>query len=493
MTIDSAVTPTSVARSLTRDRLLVPTFIAIELFAGLIQGWIMPLLGEIASFHGVPAGSISLYFVVTMLSSAMCVPFLSMLADRYGKRLLLIVAVLFTAVGSAMIAFAPSFAFVLVGAAIQGPVAALLPIEMGILKQQRPANANRIISALVGTLTLGIALGSLLSGAIMEASADLVLTQALPAIPLFLLAAVVFLCLPRDVGNRSTAVDWIGAVLFSVSLGALMYGLTAGTEFGWLHPVTLISLLGGVVGSVVFVIVESRAASPLLDFTVLRRVKLGVPMILGFLIALTAFGMSTPTTLYLTAQPEVVGYGTGISTGNAGLIVSLVFLCSSLGAFLAPVAVRVLGTAWAVSLATLVSAGSLVALMTAPSSPVLVTALLALNSLATWAALGILPGVIVARAPLSIATTLSGLYNCLRSLGGSVAGAIVAAVMAALVLTQQDSDAVAVPSLGSFQVIWGVFAACLVASAVLALFLARRRSNNTEAIITNSHEPIPAP
>lgn len=492
MTIDSAVT-TAVTPPRGLDRLLVPTFLAIELFAGLIQGWIMPLLGEIAKFHGVPAGSISLYFMVTMLSSAMSVPFLSMLADRYGKRLLLVVAVLFTAVGTAMIAFAPSFAFVLVGAAIQGPVAALLPIEMGILKQQRPAQANRIVSALVGTLTFGIALGSLLSGVIMDATSDLVLTQAIPAIPLFLLAAAVMLTLPRDAGNRTSTVDWLGAILFSGSLGALMYGLTAGTELGWLHPATLGALLGGVAGSALFVWVESRAASPLLDFTVLRRVKLGIPMILGFLVALTVFGMSTPTTLYLTAHPSEMGYGAGMSTGNAGLIVSLVFLSSSLGAFLAPLAVRLLGTAWAISVAATLSAGSLIVLMTAPTSPVFVTILLSINSLTAWTALGILPGVIVARAPLSVATTLSGLYNCLRSLGGSVAGALVAAVMATLVLTQQDPGAVAVPALSSFQVIWGAFALCLVASAALALLLSRRRSHQTEAIMTAPGEPLVIP
>ncbi|MBL3698399.1 MFS transporter [Leucobacter luti] len=487
MTTDNAVT---VAARQGVDRLLVPTFIAIELFAGLIQGWIMPLLGEIAQFHGVPAGSISLYFMITMLSSAMSVPFLSMLADRFGKRRLLVIAVLLTAVGTAMIAFAPSFAFVLIGSAVQGPVAALLPIEMGILKQQRPENAKRIVSALVGTLTFGVALGSLCSGVLMDATGDLALTQAIPAIPLFLLGAAVMFCLPRDAGNRTSSVDWTGAVLFSASLGALMYGLTAGTELGWLHPGTIAALLGGVIGSVVFVLVESRAASPLLDFTVLRRVKLGVPMILGFLVALTAFGISTPTTLYLTADPTVVGYGTGLSAGTAGLLVSVIFLSSSLGAFLAPVAVRLLGTAWAISVATLISAGSLLALITAPTSPVVVTILLAINSLMSWVALGILPGVIVARAPLSVATTLSGLYNCLRSLGGSVAGAVVAAVMATLVLAQSDADAVAVPALSSFQVIWGVFAGCLIASAVLALLLARSRSNRTEAIITASPEPL---
>lgn len=473
-----------------RARLLVPTFLAVELFAGLIQGWIMPLLGEIARFHGVPAGSISLYFMITMLTSAMCVPFFSMLADRYGKRALLVIAVVLTAVGSAMIAFAPSFAFVLIGAAVQGPVAAFLPIEMGILKEQRPAQANRIVSALVGTLTLGIALGSLLSGAIMDATGDLALTQAIPAIPLFLLAAAVHLSLPRDTGNRQSSVDWLGAILFSASLGALMYGLTAGTELGWSHPATLAALVGGAAGAVGFVVLESRMESPLLDFTVLRRVKLGIPMVLGFLVALTAFGMSTPTTLYLTAQPGEVGYGTGMSTGNAGLIVSLVFVCSSLGAFAAPLAVRLLGTSRAVAVAAIVSAAALLILTTAPASPVIVTLLLALNSFASWVALGILPGVIVARAPLTVATTLSGLYNCLRSLGGSVSGALVAAVMATLMLAQEGPDAVAVPAVSSFQVIWSVFAGCLVLSAVLALLLGRHRSDRTEAVITAPPEPL---
>lgn len=491
MTLDSAVTtPTRLGG---RAKLLVPTFVALELFAGLVQGWIMPLLGEISSFHGVPAGSISLYFMITMLASAMCVPFFSMLADRYGKRRLLVISVVLTAIGSLLIAVAPTFAFVLVGAAVQGSIAAFLPIEMGILKDQRPATANRIVSALVGTLTLGIALGSLLSGIIMDATGDLVLTQAIPAIPLFLLALAVWLCLPREHGNAQNRVDWWGAVLFSASLGALMYGLTTGTDLGWAHPATIGSIVGGIVGAVAFVFFESRIESPLLDFTVLRRVKLGLPMVLGFLVALTAFGMSTPTTLYLTAKASEQGYGAGLTTGTAGMIVSLVYLCSSLGAFLAPIAVRALGTARAVVVSAAISAAALIALMTAPSSPVIVTLLLAINSLTAWIALGILPGVIVARSPLNVTTTLSGLYNCLRSLGGSVAGAFVAAIMATFVVSQQDADAIAVPALSSFQVIWGVFAGCLALSAVLAIFLAREPSDRTAHVMLSPSEPIVGP
>lgn len=457
-------------RARTAAGALVPTLIALELFGGMIQGWIMPLLGVIGTQYQVSGGAISWILTVGLLSSAVSVPLMTMLADRFGTRRLLVVAVALSAIGSMLIALAPSFAIIIIGSIVQGPVAAMLPIEMALLKHHRPKSATKIIGVLVGTLTFGVAVGSLISGFVMDAVGNLVVTQVIGAAPLVVLAFVVGFVVPRSDGDPGRVVDWAGAVTLGIALVGLMYGLSEGSSVGWLSPITLGALALGVVGIIAFVIAEGRATTPLFDIRMLRRAKLGVPLLLGVLIAMTLFGSQTPTVLYLGADPATAGYGVGVSTTLTGVIVSVTALFATIGSFIAPLITRFAGVRATVAVACLVIAAAMLVLTTGPSDLVLVAGLFALSSLGTGVVLAVLPGVVIARAPESASASVSGLYNSGRTLGGSLAGAFVASVMTAFLLAGGGEATDATP-FGAFQVIWIVFAALLVIAAVLALFL----------------------
>jgi len=71
--------------------------------------------------------------------------------------------------------------------------------------------------------------------------------------------------------------DWWGSGLFAVGLVAVLVGLTYGIQpygghaMGWTSPAVLGSVIGGVVILGIFVLVERRAAEPMLDFALLRN------------------------------------------------------------------------------------------------------------------------------------------------------------------------------------------------------------------------------
>ena len=463
---------------------LVPTLIALELFGGLIQGWITPLLGEIAADYQVPGGGVSWILTVGLLSSAVSVPLMTMLADRFGPRRLLVIATALTAAGSVLIAVAPSFSVILIGAVVQGPVAALLPIEMSLLKHHRPASATRIVGILVGTLTFGLAIGSLLAGLVMEAVGSLVVTQLIGAAPLVVLALLVGLAVPSTAGDPGRTVDWLGAGTFGIALVGIMYGLSEGSNVGWGSPLALLPLLVGLAALVVFLVVEHRAATPLFDVKLLRTAKLGVPLLLGVLVAMTLFGSQTPTVLYLGADPAVDGYGAGASTGLVGIVFAITALFATLGSFVAPLVTRWLGGSLAVAVACVLMAAGMLVLTSGPSELLVVGGLFSLTSLGTGVVLAVLPGIVIDRAPESASASVSGLYNTGRTLGGSLAGALVASVMTAFARSGGGEVAAATP-FGAFQVIWTVFAVILVVAAVLALALgARRRQRGAEDLVT---------
>ena len=70
--------------------------------------------------------------------------------------------------------------------------------------------------------------------------------------------------------TRSVSLDWWGAVLATVGLGGLVYGLIESANLGFGHPVVVGSVVAGVVGSVLFFLVESRSPAPMMPLALFR-------------------------------------------------------------------------------------------------------------------------------------------------------------------------------------------------------------------------------
>lgn len=454
-------------------QLLVPVLIGLEFFSGLVQGWIIPLLAQIGRVYEVPVGAASWVLAVGLLSSAVSVPLLAMLGDRFGHRLLLVISVSLAGAGSILIALAPSFQLVLAGAAIQGPVAAFLPLAMALLKTHRPDSANKDIGLIVGTLTFGVAAGSVLGGVAMDIIGQLHVVQLIPAIALALFVPVLVLFVPKGRTDASRTVDWAGAALLGICLMGLMYGLSEAPRVGWLSPHALVPLAVGIASLLVFLGVERRAKSPLLDIPAMRSARLANPIFIGFLIALTMFGNQSPPVLFLTADPEALGYGNALPASAVGIVVAVSAGSITLGSFLSFALSRVLGRNRTLVSACLLSAAALLCMALVPSSTAIFTLWLAASGTGTGVVLGILPGVVIERAPHSATASVAGVYNTARTIGGSLAGAFVATTTTLLVISPSTGEGPGAPSLEAFQTIWITFAVVNVLAAVGAGFIGR--------------------
>ncbi|SFR90334.1 Major Facilitator Superfamily protein [Agromyces sp. CF514] len=479
------------AADLRVGRFLVPVLITLELFSGLIQGWIVPLLGSVAEHYRVSGGAVSWVLTVGLLSSAVSVPLMVVLADRFGRQKLLVIAVVLSAVGSVLIALAPAFPLVLLGAVIQGPVAACLPLEMALLKHFRPERANRIIGYLVGMLTIGVALGAVLGGVAMDAIGNLPVVQFLPAAVLVLFIPIVWRLVPRDSGDATRSVDWLGATTLGIALVGVMYGLSEGPVSGWGSLTVLLPLVIGGIALVGFFIAESRVSTPLVDVKALKGARLLPALVVGFLASMALFGNQTPTVLYFTADPGAVGYGLAGSAGLVGIVFGVTALFSSAGAFLSYRVAKGIGSRFAVAVGCLCIAVGVGGMVFAPRELLVVVGLGALSAFGSGIAFGILPGLVVERAPETSAASVSGVYNTTRTLGGALAGAFVASILAAVLLSGGGADASAppVPALGAFQLIWGVFAGLNVVAAAVALALGRSRADEASASSTDQNSP----
>ena len=194
------------------------------------------------------------------------------LGDRYGRRRLFQIGTAWFALASLLCGLAPS-SLTLIGArALQGVGAALLtPGSLAILEASFTRDdRSKAIGAWSGLGGVATAIGPFLGGWLISAvSWRLIFFINLPV------ALVVLAVSSRHVpeSRDETAVgrlDIPGAVLFSVGLAGLVYGLTDGSGGGWSSPTAIAALFGGIGLLVAFCVVEVISPSPLLPLKIFR-------------------------------------------------------------------------------------------------------------------------------------------------------------------------------------------------------------------------------
>jgi EmrB/QacA subfamily drug resistance transporter len=197
------------------------------------------------------------------------------LGDRYGRRRLFQVGTAWFALASLLCGVAPN-ATALIGArALQGIGAALLtPGSLAILQASfAQDDRSRAIGAWAGLSGVATAIGPFLGGWLISAvSWRLIFFINLPVA-----IAVLFVSARHVPESRDPTVtgrlDVPGAVLFSLALAGLTYGLTEGASLGWGSATTLSTVIGGTALLVVFCVAELGRRSPLLPLGLFRSAQ----------------------------------------------------------------------------------------------------------------------------------------------------------------------------------------------------------------------------
>src|SRR6266576_2778080 len=84
--------------------------------------------------------------------------------------------------------------------------------------------------------------------------------------------------------RESTRVDWFGALLTALGLGALVYGLIESSQVGFNDRSVTAALTAGVVVLILFLFAESRLSQPMLPLTLFRSRTFAGTNLLTFLL-----------------------------------------------------------------------------------------------------------------------------------------------------------------------------------------------------------------
>src|SRR4051812_3896709 len=240
----------------------------------LTQSILIPVLGALQQDLGSSTTGTEWLLTSTLLVAAVAVPVFGRLGDLYGKRRMLLVATSALVVGSVVCALADSIGGMIVGRAITGASAAAIPLGISLIGSVLPAKrAGSGIALVSATLGIGGALGLPLAALVAEHTDYHVLFWicVVGGIATFL---GIWFALNEVPPVGHGRMDFPGAVLLAAALVCLLLPLAEATKWGWSDPKTIGLLGAAAVLLVVFVLVERRVASPLVDMVVNARPSL---------------------------------------------------------------------------------------------------------------------------------------------------------------------------------------------------------------------------
>jgi EmrB/QacA subfamily drug resistance transporter len=194
------------------------------------------------------------------------------LGDRFGRKRVFLIGVSLFAISSAWCGVAPGIGQLIAARAVQGIGGALLiPGSLAIISAAFPAaKRGRAIGTWSGFSAITTAIGPVLGGWLIEhVSWRAVFFLNLPLAVAVCLITWRYVSESRD-AKQTGSIDWLGAMLATIGLGGLTYGLIESSRSTPFDARIVVALIGGLLALIAFVIVEIRVDSPMLPLKLFR-------------------------------------------------------------------------------------------------------------------------------------------------------------------------------------------------------------------------------
>ncbi len=210
------------------------------------------------------------------------------LGDSFGRKRIFAIGIALFTVASVLCGISPNVTLLIIARAIQGIGGALLvPGSLAIISASFDSKERgRAIGTWSGFTAITSVIGPVLGGWLVQyASWRWVFFINVPLAAIVL--AVLFLRVPESSDTEDTPhIDWLGALLATLGLGGIVFGLIQSDSLGLSAPLVLISLSVGVVALIAFVAVEARSRLPMVPLSLFRsRTFSGANLLTLFLYA----------------------------------------------------------------------------------------------------------------------------------------------------------------------------------------------------------------
>ncbi len=404
----------------------------------LLQSLVVPALPVLQRDLHTSTAGVAWVFTSYLLAASVVTPIAGRLGDMFGKKRVLVVTLSGLAAGTLLGAIVTSLPLMIVARTIQGLGGAIFPLAFGILRDEFPrervAGAIALVSGLLG---IGGGLGIVLAGPILQhLSYHWLFWIPLVATAVAAVAAMVFI--PESTIRESGNVHWLGGLLLSAWLVALLVAVSEGSTWGWGSAKTIGLIVVSGVAAVAWVRAESRSRHPLVDMKMMRLSGVWTTNTAALLIG---FGMYSAFILIpqFVQTPRSTGYGFGASVTQSGL-----FLVPTTIALLitSPISGRlsnVVGSKVPLVLGTIVTTVAFVVLAVAGSRWEIYLAS-TLVGIGVGFAFASMANLIVEAVPPGQTGVATGMNTIVRTIGGAIGAVVAASVLAAHLLANGDAE-----------------------------------------------------
>ena len=288
---------------------------------GLLLALILAMLDQLVVSTALPrivgdlGGLNHLSWVVTayVLASTITTPLYGKLGDLYGRKRLLIAAIVIFLAGSALSGQAHSMDQLIVFRALQGLGAGGLMVgaiaTIGDLVS--PRERGQYMGYMMAAMMIAMIAGPLVGGYITDSlSWRWIFYINMPVGGAALLYIIATLHLP--IHKIAHKIDYLGSAVLAVGATAIVLVTTwGGSQYAW-GSATIMSLVAAAIVAVaVFIWIEFRAAEPILPMHVFKNRNFSLANSMSFLLGLAMFGAMTFLPLYQQtvqhASPTVSG------------------------------------------------------------------------------------------------------------------------------------------------------------------------------------------
>lgn len=442
----------------------------------LLQSLIIPVLTTFENEFGTDQVTVTWLLTAYLLSASVAAPLLGRIGDAVGKRRMLVITLLVLSLGSLMAALAPSIGWLIAARAVQGAGGAVLPLSLGIARDEFGDRTMTALSTLTALASGGFAAGIVLAGPIVDSLGYRGLFW-LPMAATLGAALAAILAVPESPVRTRERLPVAPAILLCVWLAAALLVLSEGGTWGW----TSARVIGlAVLASASFagwLAAETHVRVPFIDIHMMRRRGVWTSNVLAFCMGFSMFASYGFLPQFLQA-PEEAGYGFDATIAESGWILTPSATMALVVGFSSVLLIRALGP-------KLVILAGVVSMFSAFVAFALwhdAAWQLGAAALAQGIGVGLLSSavawVVVTSVPVHQTGVAGGMNANLRTIGGAMGSA----VMAVTVSSQHGASGL--PTENGYVAGFLMLAAVMVPGAVVAVFVPRP----THSPIMGSHD-----
>ena len=440
----------------------------------LAQTTLVPALPELMRALHTDESGVSWTLTGYLVAAAVFTPLVGRLGDIYGKRRLLVIALVAFGAGSIVSALSATLWIVVAGRVVQGVGGGIFPLCFAIIRDEFPrdrvARGIGLLSAIAG---IGGGIGLVLGGILVDQVSYhwifwLGAGMGLGA------AVATQLLIPESPIRTPARVDVRGAIVLAVGLVLPLIAISQAHDVGWGSPRTLLLIGVGLVVLALWVMLERRTPQPLADIEALSRPPVLLTNLTTLLVGFGMFGsfILIPT---LAQAPASTGYGFDADATHAGLLLVPGCLAMlALGPASGIIGSRV-GNKVPLAIGGFLTSLGLALLAVAHDTQLEVVLFSLVMSSGIGLAFAAMPNLIIEAVPAAQTGEATGFNALVRSVGSSLGSQVSATILAA-------SAVAGIPTDAGFTHAFAVSAVVAACAGVAATVIPRAR--------TRMHAPV---